>query len=115
MGLYDHCEWRSDIHIVPHNSPSSPSLVTTSDDFYDRSNKLHDQLLEFTRERPEGHSVNEDGLESLDVEMVYLGYILLMRRDGGATRRGYDSGRKMGNGGCGRGKVGGLHLGKPKW
>lgn len=35
-------------------------------------------------------------------------YILLMRRDEGETRRGYDSRRKMGDGGCGRGKVGGL-------
>jgi len=54
---------------------------------------------------------NQNGFKSLVVEMVYLGYILLMstlRRDGGATRRGYDSRRKMGNGGCGRGKVGGL-------
>ena len=52
-----------------------------------------------------GYSGNENGL---DVEIVYLGYVLLMRRDGGATRRGNYSRRGVGNNGCGRGKVGGL-------
>ena len=38
-----HCEWRSDIIILLHDSP--PSLIPTSDDFYIRANKLQDQLL----------------------------------------------------------------------
>ena len=41
--IINHCEWRSDILILIHNSP--PSLVPTSDDFFSRANKLQDQLL----------------------------------------------------------------------
>ena len=41
--IISHCEWRSDILILLHNSP--PSLITTSDDFYIRANKLRDKLL----------------------------------------------------------------------
>ena len=41
--IINHCEWRSDILILRHNSP--PSLIPTSDDFYIRAKKLQDQLL----------------------------------------------------------------------
>ena len=41
--IISHCEWRSDILILLHNSP--PSLIPTSDDFYIRANELQDQLL----------------------------------------------------------------------
>ena len=41
--ILSHCEWRSDILILLHNSP--PSLIPTPDDFYIRANKLQDQLL----------------------------------------------------------------------
>ena len=41
--IINHSEWRSDIVILLHNSP--PSLITTSDDFYSRANKLQDRLL----------------------------------------------------------------------
>ena len=41
--IINHCEWRSDILLLLHNS--SPSLISTSDDFYSRANKLQGQLL----------------------------------------------------------------------
>ena len=41
--IINHCEWRSDILILLHHSP--PSLISTSDDFYARANKLQGQLL----------------------------------------------------------------------
>ena len=41
--IINHCEWRSDILILIHNSP--PSLIPTSDDFYIRASRMRDQLL----------------------------------------------------------------------
>jgi len=41
--IISHCEWRSDILILLHDTP--PSLIPTSDNFYIRANKLQDQLL----------------------------------------------------------------------
>ncbi|KAH9997407.1 CHAT domain-containing protein [Russula compacta] len=41
--LINHSEWRSDIIILLRDSP--PSLIPTSDDFYDRAKGLHDKLL----------------------------------------------------------------------
>ena len=41
--IINHCKWRSDIIILLHNSP--PSLIPTSDDFYNHAIKLQDQLL----------------------------------------------------------------------
>jgi CHAT domain-containing protein len=40
--MINHCRWRSDIIILLYNSP--PSLIRTGSDFYDRANKLRDQL-----------------------------------------------------------------------
>ncbi|KAH9978337.1 hypothetical protein BJV74DRAFT_953412 [Russula compacta] len=41
--LINHSKWRSDIIILTRDSP--PSLIPTSDDFYDRAKGLHDKLL----------------------------------------------------------------------
>ena len=41
--IINHSRWRSDILILLRDSP--PSLIPTSDDFYERANKLQDQLL----------------------------------------------------------------------
>ncbi|KAN0136094.1 CHAT domain containing protein [Lactarius tabidus] len=46
--IINHCKWRSDILILLHNSP--PSLIPTVDGFYDRANRLKDNLVE-TRNR----------------------------------------------------------------
>jgi CHAT domain-containing protein len=40
--LINHCRWRSDILIVLHGS--SPCPIPTPDDFYDRANRLRDEL-----------------------------------------------------------------------
>ncbi|KAH9980701.1 CHAT domain-containing protein [Russula compacta] len=41
--LINHSKWNSDIIILLHDSP--PSLIPTSDDFYDCAKGLHDRLL----------------------------------------------------------------------
>jgi CHAT domain-containing protein len=51
--LINHSEWRSDILILLHNT--SPSLIPTPDDFYDRASALKDKLL---------NSRNKYGLDS---------------------------------------------------
>ena len=51
--IINHSFWRSDIIMVLHNT--SPSLIPTSDDFYDRAIALRDQLLA---------SQDQDGLDS---------------------------------------------------
>ena len=42
--LINHCEWRSDILIIFHNSPACS--IPTAGDFYDRANNLRDMLME---------------------------------------------------------------------
>ncbi len=42
--LINHCRWRSDILILFHNS--LPCSIATANDFYDRANKLRDELVE---------------------------------------------------------------------
>ncbi|KAH9059487.1 CHAT domain-containing protein [Lactarius vividus] len=42
--IINHCEWRSDILIIFHNS--LPCSIPTADDFYARANKLRDELVE---------------------------------------------------------------------
>ncbi|KAI9462856.1 CHAT domain-containing protein [Lactarius psammicola] len=42
--LINHCEWRSDILILFHNSP--PCSISTAKDFYARANKLQDELVD---------------------------------------------------------------------
>lgn len=46
--IVNHSMWRSDIIILLHDSP--PSLITTSDDFFDRARGLKDQLLAARKE-----------------------------------------------------------------
>ena len=61
--LINHSKWRSDIIILLHHLP--PSLIPTSDDFYDRARGLHDKLL----------AARNKGLDSREYEDV-LGYVL---------------------------------------
>ena len=61
--LINHSKWRSDILILLHDSP--PSLIPTSNDFYDRAKGLHDKLL----------AARNDNLDSRDYEDA-LGYVL---------------------------------------
>jgi len=64
--IVNHCNWRSDIIILLHDSP--PSIITTSDDFFDRARGLKDQLL---AARKEIDSVDyEDALTSV-LEVLY--------------------------------------------
>ncbi|KAH8986009.1 hypothetical protein EDB92DRAFT_2023948, partial [Lactarius akahatsu] len=42
--LINHSKWHSDILIIDHNS--LPCAIPTPDDFYDRTNKLRDSLIE---------------------------------------------------------------------
>ncbi|KAH8991531.1 CHAT domain-containing protein [Lactarius akahatsu] len=51
--IINHSRWRSDILILPHYT--SPSLISTPHDFYDRANALKDKLLD---------SRNKYGLDS---------------------------------------------------
>ena len=41
--VINHCKWRSDILILSHSSP--PCSISTIDDFYNRANKLRDELV----------------------------------------------------------------------
>jgi len=54
--IINHSEWGSNIVILLRNS--SPSLITTPDDFYDRANKLQDRLLR-ARRQPEDLESNK--------------------------------------------------------
>ncbi|KAF8495458.1 CHAT domain-containing protein [Russula emetica] len=47
--IINHSKWRSDILILLHDSP--PSLIPTPSNFYDRANRLKDQLLSARRGR----------------------------------------------------------------
>jgi len=77
--IINHSRWRSDIVILLHNSP--PSLITTSDDFYARANKLQDRLLG-ERRRPEDLESNKynDALSSVLKELYELVGIPVIRR-----------------------------------
>ncbi len=60
--IINHSWWCSDIIIVLHNSP--PSLIHTSDDFYDWAIKLQDELLG-TRRKNLNSNKYEDTLHSV--------------------------------------------------
>ena len=47
--IINHSEWRSDILILLHDAP--PSLIPTSEGFYDEANRLKDDLLEARKKR----------------------------------------------------------------
>ncbi|KAI0003226.1 hypothetical protein BJV74DRAFT_948798 [Russula compacta] len=55
--MINHCEWRSDILILLHNSP--PSLIPTTNDFYGHANHLRDQLLGARRKGLESNEYEE--------------------------------------------------------
>ena len=61
--LINHSKYRSDIIILLYHSP--PSLIPTSNDFYDRAKGLHEKLL----------AARNIGLESREYEDA-LGYVL---------------------------------------
>ena len=61
--VINHSKWRSDIIILLYDSP--PSLIQTTDDFYDRAKHLRDKLL----------TARNEGLESGEYENT-LGYVL---------------------------------------
>jgi len=67
--IINHSQWRSDIIIVLHNSP--PSLISTSDDFFDRAENLQDQLLGERRRGLESDTY-EDTLRSVLKELYEL-------------------------------------------
>ena len=60
--LINHSEWRSDIIILFHGSP--PSLIPTSDDFYDRAKGLLEKLLA-ARDKGLDSGEYEDALEEV--------------------------------------------------
>jgi CHAT domain-containing protein len=55
--IINHCEWRSDIVILLHNS--HPSLIPTSDSFYSRAETLQDQLLGARKKGLDSHEYEE--------------------------------------------------------
>ena len=67
--MINHCRWRSDIIILLYDSP--PSLIPTANDFYDRANKLRDQLLD-TRKKGLDSVEYEDALRSVLKELYEL-------------------------------------------
>ena len=67
--IINHCEWRSDIIILFHDSP--PSLIPTANDFYDRANELRDQLLD-ARKKGLDSPEYEDALSSVLKELYEL-------------------------------------------
>ncbi|KAI9444040.1 CHAT domain-containing protein [Lactarius indigo] len=67
--IINHCKWRSDILILFHNS--LPCIVPTSNDFYDRGNKLRSQLVE-TRKRGLGSAEYQDALCSVLKDLYEL-------------------------------------------
>jgi len=67
--MINHCSSRSDIIILLYDSP--PSLIPTADDFYDRANKLRDQLLGARKEDLDSVEY-EDALRSVLKELYEL-------------------------------------------
>ncbi|KAI0003263.1 CHAT domain-containing protein, partial [Russula compacta] len=67
--MINHCRWRSDILILLHDSP--PSLIPMPNDFYDRANKLRDQLLDARKKGLESNEY-EDALCSVLKDLYNL-------------------------------------------
>jgi CHAT domain-containing protein len=61
--IINHCEWRSDIVILLHDSP--PSLIATTHGYYDRAIDLRDRLL----------AARKEGLDSREYEEA-LSFVL---------------------------------------
>ena len=68
--VINHCKWRCDILVLLHES--SPSLISTSDDFYDRATKLKDNLLNTRKEYSLGSKEYEDALSFVLEELYKL-------------------------------------------
>ena len=68
--IINHCSWRCDILVLLHDSP--PSLILTSNDFYDRAIKLKDNLLNTRKEFLPGSKVYEDALRTALKELYEL-------------------------------------------
>jgi CHAT domain-containing protein len=60
--IINHCRWRSDILILLHHLP--PSLIATADGFYDRANKLKDNLVKTRNKYLPDSTEYEDALRS---------------------------------------------------
>ena len=68
--IINHSEWRSDILILLHDSP--PSLIPTSDDFYNDANKLRNDLLDARKDHGPGlDSTEYDGALATVLEDLY--------------------------------------------
>ena len=61
--IINHCKWHCQVLILLHDSP--PSLVPTTDDFYDRVTKLKDDLLYVRKKHSPGSQEYEDILRSV--------------------------------------------------
>ncbi|KAH8978832.1 CHAT domain-containing protein [Lactarius akahatsu] len=68
--IINHSRWRCDILVLLRDS--SPSLIPTADDFYDRATKLKDNLLNTRKEFSPGSREYEDALRSVLKELYKL-------------------------------------------
>ena len=68
--IINHCRWRCDILILLHDS--SPSLIPTAGDFYDRAIKLKDNLLNTRKEFSPGSKEYGDALRAALKELYEL-------------------------------------------
>ena len=68
--IVNHCRWRCDILVLLHDS--APSLIPTSNDFYDRATKLKDTLLNTRKECSPGSKEYEDTLRFVLEELYKL-------------------------------------------
>ncbi|KAI9452592.1 hypothetical protein BJY52DRAFT_1402869 [Lactarius psammicola] len=68
--IINHSRWRSDILILLHNT--SPSLITTPDDFYHRASALKDKLLNLRCEYGLNSSHYDEALASVLSELYIL-------------------------------------------
>jgi len=75
--VINHSRWRSDIMILLHDSP--PSLIFTADDFYDRGNKLRNQLLGARKQGLDSVEY-KDALHSVLKELYELVGLPVIRR-----------------------------------
>jgi len=66
--IINHSEWRSDILILIHGAP--PSLIPTSESFYDDANRLRDDLLD-TRNKQGPDSMEYDRTLASTLEDLY--------------------------------------------
>ena len=68
--IINHCQWRSDIIIILHDSP--PSHIPTPYDFFDRANRLKHKLLNTREKYGVGSGNYEDALSFVLAELYEL-------------------------------------------